>query len=72
MLDDEFCRLYIVLSTCWREDGVISANWYRSLIVADWSHGMDRRPNHPGEIIEFGEGVEDDVCLCYVELPVTM
>ncbi len=68
LVDDEFSRLYIVLSSRW--DDELSYNQYKVLIVADWS--SEEVPNHPGEVVDFGEGIHDDAHVGRVELPASM
>ena len=65
LLDDNFCRLYIVLHTWWapNEHG---GNAFRCLIVADWSDGVQ---NVAGQIVTFGPGVDEDKLMEYIELP---
>jgi hypothetical protein len=68
LLDDEYSRLYIVLSSRWCNE--LAYNQYRVLIVADWS--IEEDPSSPGEILDFGEGIHDDALVGHVELPANM
>lgn len=68
LLDDTYSRLYVVLSSRWSDK--LSYTQYKVLIIADWS--TEEAPNHPGERIDFGEGVHDDELVGHVELPATM
>lgn len=67
LLDDQFCRLYIVLRTWWSPN-IHGGNAFRCLIVANWSESDDR-PNLPGEVVTFGPGVDEDKLMSYVHLP---
>ena len=68
LIDDAYSRLYVVLSSRWCDD--LSYIMYKVLIIADWS--IEEAPNHPGERVDFGEGVHDDVFVGCVELPANM
>lgn len=68
MLDDDFCRLYIVLESFLDENKDVA---YRCIIVCDWSM-TEHRPNYPGQRVTFGNGVELDKVVGRVELPPTL
>lgn len=68
LVDDEYSRLYIVLSSWWCDE--LSNNQYKVLIVADWS--SEETPNYPGQIRDFGEGIHDDALVGHVDLPANM
>ena len=67
LLDDKFCRLYIVLRSWWSPT-IHGGNAFRCLIVADWSSD-DMKPNVPGEIVTFGPCVDNDKLMLYLQLP---
>lgn len=68
LLDDQYSRLYVVLKSWWSPK---YAQQYKALIVADWSVGLEN-PNFPGQIVQFGPAVEEDVLVGHVELPANM
>ncbi len=66
LIDDEFSRLYIVLKTWW---STTYGRQYKVVIIADWSGDA---VNFPGDVCQWGEGVEEDALVGQVELPANM